>query len=277
MEILTEQNLVNALRKLSDSVKERLWIAVPYIGGKYSVDKIFGNNWQNKLPLDIKLLTDASNSSNLDSETINHLLKKGEIRSLLGLHAKIYIIDDSCILTSANLTKTAFANRYEIGILCDLFHSDLITKVFEEWWAKAEKVNQSFVNKAFKINTKSIEENNFSLPILWELPQSPESKLEDNPVMSNIKYWRIGTTGNNNDFWPEMLDNNWVSIGWSEIGNLKAIRNLDRNQIKSLFEAEDYYKAKNVISRKSGEVFDFFHNLKPGDIVLPSKGNKVRQ
>src|ERR1017187_597930 len=177
MEILTGQALVNALRKLSDNVKERLWIAVPYIGGKVSIDKILGNNWHDD-SIEVKLLTDI-NSLGIDSETLNLFLRKGNVKSLNGLHAKIYIIDDKCILATANLTNTAFAKRYEIGILCNSFQSLRITIVFEEWWTKAELVTQVNLD-AFKNKPNSqTDENGYFLPELYNLPPLPKSKIEN--------------------------------------------------------------------------------------------------
>ena len=277
MEILTGQALVNALRKLSDNVKERLWIAVPYIGGKVSIDKILGNNWHDD-SIEVKLLTDI-NSLGIDSETLNLFLRKGNVKSLNGLHAKIYIIDDKCILATANLTNTAFAKRYEIGILCNSFQSLRITIVFEEWWTKAELVTQVNLD-AFKNKPNSqTDENGYFLPELYNLPPLPKSKIENVSLKDEIKYWRIGTSAGSDgeDFWPEMLKNKRISIGWPQIGNLKAVSDVDKNSLMLLLEKVGwtFNGHKSTVSRKAGEIFNFYKNIKIGDIVLPSKGHKI--
>jgi hypothetical protein len=62
------------------------------------------------------LLTDTTNKGWLDKQTIDVMNSHGKIKHLLGLHAKLYIIDDHALVTSANLTDTAFARRHEVGV-----------------------------------------------------------------------------------------------------------------------------------------------------------------
>lgn len=54
------EKLVQELRKLSDRVNNRLWIAVPYIGGIKVVRRIIGKKWMDKTRLSIRLLTDIN-------------------------------------------------------------------------------------------------------------------------------------------------------------------------------------------------------------------------
>ena len=58
----------------------------------------------------------------------------GKIKHILGLHAKMYIIDDHALVTSANLTDTAFARRHEVGVFLSPNESKEVIKTFEEWW-----------------------------------------------------------------------------------------------------------------------------------------------
>ena len=119
MKLLHGQQLVEELRKLSDSVSKRLWIAVPFIGSPTSIRKILGKKWYDTPSVSVKLLTDVTDLTCIDTETIQLFHDRDETKTLQGLHAKIYIIDDKCILTSANLTNTAFTKRHEIGILLE--------------------------------------------------------------------------------------------------------------------------------------------------------------
>ena len=58
MVLLTEQEQIDILRNKCDNVKNRLWIASPYIGALKDVQKIIGGKWQ--LPsVDCRVLTDA--------------------------------------------------------------------------------------------------------------------------------------------------------------------------------------------------------------------------
>ena len=84
---------------------------------------------------DVVLLCDVLN------EFVNNQI---EIRSLDSLHAKIYIIDDWCLVTSANLTGTAFLCRYEMGIASNKILE--VEKTFQRWWNMATPV-KALLNK----------------------------------------------------------------------------------------------------------------------------------
>ena len=62
MVLLTEQEQIDILRNKCDNVKNRLWIASPYIGTLKDVQRIIGGKWQ--LPsVDCRVLTDADSGS----------------------------------------------------------------------------------------------------------------------------------------------------------------------------------------------------------------------
>ena len=137
--ILSGQSLVDTLREHCDQAKERIWIASPYIGSFKDVQKIIGGNWKHR-HIDFRVLTDV------DSGFIRHDTYTGfmanpdtEIRSLLNLHAKIYLIDDWCLLTSANLTGMAFSARHEVGQVVSGIEQ--VVKLFNQWWEKAQAVS----------------------------------------------------------------------------------------------------------------------------------------
>lgn len=173
MKFLHGQELVRQLRKCADAVTTRLWIAVPYIGSQTSLRRILGKKWFENPSVSLKVLTDTSDISNVDTETIRILHERGQVKSLTGLHAKIYIIDDSCLLTSANLTNTAFSRRHEIGVLFQSTQVKPFVDTFEEWWGKAENLKPEQLIKFFKSDHKSKEEKGVSLPTLWGLPDDP--------------------------------------------------------------------------------------------------------
>lgn len=113
MNVHSGKHLSTELRKACDSVEHRLWIASPYIGAWKSVRRILGKSWWDK-EVDVKLLSDEE--ANPNGDTLRRFAQRGLIYHLRGLHAKIYIIDNKVLLTSANLTRTAFSCRYESGI-----------------------------------------------------------------------------------------------------------------------------------------------------------------
>ena len=137
MELLTEQEQIDILRNKCDNVKSRLWIASPYIGTLKDIQKIIGGKWL--LPsIDCRVLTDI-NSGFIRKDTFDDFINNQvQIRSIDSLHAKIYIVDDWCLVTSANLTGTAFFCRYEMGIATD--EVDEIINKYERWWGMGTSV-----------------------------------------------------------------------------------------------------------------------------------------
>jgi len=115
MNTLYDQDLVDELRKRCDSIEKRLWICSPYIGKIDPIYQIIGDKWNRYNKIDFRLLVDYSNPNNFNYETLEHLLnlnkKNFRLKSLVALHAKIYIFDNECLVTSANLSPTAFECR----------------------------------------------------------------------------------------------------------------------------------------------------------------------
>lgn len=138
MKVISEKHLSSELRKMGDCAKKRLWIASPFIGNPRIVRKILGNKWQKNPAIDVRLLTDISNAF-IDRETIKLFLDQYKIRTIKGLHAKIYIVDNSSIITSANLTAAGFSKRYEAGALLSSKDIVALVKLYEKWWGKVAK------------------------------------------------------------------------------------------------------------------------------------------
>ena len=130
---LKVSELTKDLRSLADSVERRLWVASPYIGSWKAVRKILGSVWQK---VDVRLLTDKD-SGILAQDTIEHFAAHRPVRSLEGLHAKLYIVDDSVLLTSANLTETAFTRRHEVGLVLKGQRARGLVAVYEGLWDRA--------------------------------------------------------------------------------------------------------------------------------------------
>lgn len=157
--ILSGQSLVDMLREHCDQAKERIWIASPYIGTFKDVQKIIGGNWM-RSHIDFRVLTDVE-SGFIRRDTYAQFKESPntEIRSLLSLHAKIYLIDDWCLLTSANLTGMAFSARHEVG---------QVVKLFDQWWRKAQAVS-SVPKSPSKTITDKEDSNKYK--VLYKLPK----------------------------------------------------------------------------------------------------------
>jgi hypothetical protein len=178
--ILSKNKLGLELRKAFDKVQKRIWIAVPFIGSWDSVACLTGTDWILKGEIDIRLLTDIGNEHFINQDTFDIFKQRAELKSLKGLHAKIYIIDEFILLTSANLTGTAFSKRFEIGIMLKDKNKEDIVSIFEEWWNLAELIDPEWKPR-IKSNEKLIEEledsNISGLKKLWNLPPKPHVQI----------------------------------------------------------------------------------------------------
>ena len=164
--ILSGQSLVDTLREHCDQAKERIWIASPYIGNFKDVQKIIGGNWM-RSHIDFRVLTDVE-SGFIRHDTYTGFIASPhtEIRSLLSLHAKIYLIDDWCLLASANLTGMAFSARHEVGQVVSV--PEQVVKLFDQWWRKAEMVSSLTPSPSKTITNK---EDSTKYKVLYKLPK----------------------------------------------------------------------------------------------------------
>lgn len=173
MHVFTGQELVNEFRKLADTVKRRLWVCVPYIGGVRLVTQVLGKNWHDEASVNVKLITDVSDLSCINTDTLMFFKERGEIRTLLGLHAKIYIVDDSCIISSANLTNTAFTKRQEIGVFLKGREAMETIKIFSKLWDSSEPIPVEKMAEVRDTHHESCEDYKPRFPTRFKLPENP--------------------------------------------------------------------------------------------------------
>lgn len=103
------------------------------------------------------------------------------------------------------------------------------------------------------------------------LYQSLDKQLNRKP-----NYWRIGSSGEDKNYWDEMKSENMICIGWTEIGNLDNTKIESKQDIVNLLAKEEFYpKNKSLLSRKAGEIFNFFDSAKIGDVVIAQDGLQV--
>lgn len=189
--ILYGSELVKKIRTDFDNAKNRIWIMVPFIGNWTAVKRIMGTKWINNSKLDMKIITDTRNDGFIDAGTIKQFLYKAEVKTLPGLHAKVYIIDNYIYITSANLTGTAFSKRYEI---CEYYkinndNHDIIT-VFKDWWQKSRAVPLNW--QPSKNETKPADGdfgNAAQLTKLWNLPEGQVTVKNFKDYQDNILFY----------------------------------------------------------------------------------------
>lgn len=187
MILFSDTNLAEILRKRCDKATKRIWIVSPFVGGTNDIDCILGTNWKNN-EIDRRLILDAVSGS-MPKATITSFFNSGiQMKSLHGVHAKIYLVDDWCMLTSANLTGSAFSKRLEIGTVVDSTEDIAeIVETFNKWWEMSTNINsESIVNEI-------VTNNNFKkltdLPALSSKPITEVSELEQKIL--NVGEYRV--------------------------------------------------------------------------------------
>jgi hypothetical protein len=132
------------------------------------VRRILGSAWER---VDAKLLIDEE-SGCLARDTVERFATHRPVRSLTGLHAKLYIVDDSVLLTSANLTESAFTRRHEVGMLFSTELAAELVSVYESLWDDGHDVDIDKISFS-KPNKGSVDEGHKgSLRKLFSLPAS---------------------------------------------------------------------------------------------------------
>jgi hypothetical protein len=113
------------------------------LGTYETIQEILGSSWLTKHKISFKLLTDVNELNSLSASSIILLKKRGLVHSLAGLHAKIYVIDNNCIIGSANLTRTSFTKRHEAAILLSPTESIKAISLFETFWERGKKISDT--------------------------------------------------------------------------------------------------------------------------------------
>lgn len=186
MSTLKVSPLAKDLRALIDRVERRLWIVSPYIGSWRAVRRILGEAWER---VDVRLLTDKD-SGILARDTLERFAVHRPVRSLTGVHAKLYVADDSVLLTSANLTETAFTRRYEAGLVLTGAHAQELVAFYESLWNDGQDVELDSITFT-KPHSGNVDEssNRGGLTKLYELPAAPSASAKGAGEFADYPYF----------------------------------------------------------------------------------------
>jgi hypothetical protein len=192
METLYGAGIAKKIRALSDSAMRSASIVSPYIGRWPAVTTIFGGNWWLGSPVSLRVITDISTPSNVNAGTLKMLMDRGPVRSLPGVHAKVYIFDEQAIVASANLTETAFTKRHEIGIYLDANEVLETLKRFEYWWGLCLPNLTEEGVAAWKPTESPFadEQEGIKLKAIWPLPSKPSDSLFKEPELVSHKKFK---------------------------------------------------------------------------------------
>ena len=166
--IYSYDTLATTLRSHCDSAKHRVWICTPFIGGIKDVLRIIGGSWK-RSDIDFRVITDIETGF-MRQDTFDDFIENhpNSIRTLKSLHAKIYIVDDWCLVSSANLTGTAFSKRYEIGT--DDVNINEVETFFNSLWENKKAKLATSWSKVKKQSQIEFEDGGVGYDKLTNLP-----------------------------------------------------------------------------------------------------------
>jgi hypothetical protein len=155
--------LYMAIQALSSQTKETLWVSAQQLGT--DAHKVFSQEILKHPPTDIRFvfrLNDETIKRNeIDPHEVQYLrerLKEDSVKACDKLHSNIFIFDNQALVTSANLTKAAFENNPEVGVIVDGEELTAVKNFFAEiLWKNAKSVGdlKSF-KKAWNLNQKQL-------------------------------------------------------------------------------------------------------------------------
>lgn len=181
-----------------------------------------------------------------------YFIQKGNIH-----HKDIILVDEF----TGNLN--AFGYRSSNKEVIDKYFDKVIETIQIELGRTEMSRNRKFNNNIFE---KMVFDENY------------RNELFKMAYPINRNYWRIGTSDGNTQksYWKEMQAENKVCIGWSEIGDLKAKLVSSKDEIINLMKEVGYYQNDNrTLSRKAGEIFNFYDEIKIGDVILAQDGSRI--
>ena len=166
--IYSYDTLATTLRSHCDSAKHRVWICTPFIGGIKDVLRIIGGSWK-RSDIDFRVITDIETGF-MRQDTFDDFIENhpNSIRTLKSLHAKIYIVDDWCLVSSANLTGTAFSKRYEMGT--DDVNINEVETFFNSLWENKKTKLVTSWSKGKKQSQIEFEDGGVGYDKLTNLP-----------------------------------------------------------------------------------------------------------
>ena len=168
-----------------------MWIASPFIGDPISLRRLLGNRWLTQSSVMVRLLSDLSNQACKDPRSIRIFSDVGQVRSLDGMHAKIYILDDEVLVTSANLTRTAFSARHEIGQWLSGDAAAKATSLFQTWWDDlSSPLLPDWFSQSRSGSPSEDEPFGTGLSKKWRLGQDPGNPIEQSHVPGDFQDYR---------------------------------------------------------------------------------------
>jgi len=171
---LSEKELYPTILKNSANAKNIFWVCSPYLG--LDSHEFFSQKIIETPPKDIRFVFRLNKLSVSRGEVNPHEIeyfmehfRSSSIRTNDAFHSKIYIFDNSALVTSANLSKSAFQTNIEAGVLLQQGQAKKAKSFFESLWKISKPIRnldgyKTAWNKA-KAKRKTVENQYSKRPV----------------------------------------------------------------------------------------------------------------
>ncbi|MCU4481619.1 phospholipase D family protein [Acinetobacter ursingii] len=165
------------LEELIKSARERVILISPFLKLNDRVKELLED--KNRLKIDIRIIY---GKSELQPEEISWLREQDYIRTSFckNLHAKCYLNEDSCIITSLNLYEFSQINNNEMGILVEREED---TALYKDTYEEAQRIIR--ISDEIRISMEKIE-NSTSIEIKQEDSENSYEKLTSSKLASKL-------------------------------------------------------------------------------------------
>lgn len=201
-----------------------------------------------------------------NNETEAWLKLRGEFYTFLKNYETngIFQVDQSSMIYSMNMVRAKLLYMYFPDKLLPIYSTEHLQRILEFFGHSKDTIKNWDVIKC-NMELKSILDSNEAFKgwnpfkFMWFVYLT---------VIHSSKIYKIAP-GDNARFWQECFDNEFICLGWDEVGDMKNYADYDefRHSFEQLYP--DYDKSK--VTQKSNEMWTFF-NLNAGDIIVANRG-----
>ncbi|MCA9040566.1 MAG: AAA family ATPase, partial [Planctomycetaceae bacterium] len=112
-----------------------------------------------------------------------------------------------------------------------------------------------------------------------ELPMIHFTAVLNNIYGDRYRYWRVGTRNDKTktSHWEQMKRNEYMSIGWPELGDLSWLepKKEARDRLKEELAEQFPEKEPSVIGNWSSQIRKFILQMSEGDLIIAADGQKI--
>jgi len=237
---LSEEELYPTILKNSVNAKNIFWVCSPYLG--LDSHEVFSQKIMETPPKDIRfvfrlnmLSVRRGEVNPYEIEYFMEHFRRSSIKTNDAFHSKIYIFDDAALVTSANLSKSAFQTNIEVGVLLQQEQVQKVKSFFESLWKISKPIRnldgyKSAWNKA-KAKRKTSEDQYSKRPI------TPHTRIKP---------------------WNEDTANKWF---------IRVTEEMNKKTENALYKATHWTRKFGLIAGIERKTFE---SLRLGDIVYIS-------